>query len=84
MATAVSLSEMPFAWVWAKNEAATGVLCTNEGAPQPSRPFAKPRLARRVPLDNRRVHLSNGHTYQMDSPIGLDLKQAKWALEDTL
>ena len=30
----------------------------------------------------RRVHLSSGHTYQVDSPIGLDLKLTSRALRE--
>ena len=32
--------------------------------------------------DCRRIHLSNEHTYQVNSLIGLDLKLRKRALED--
>ena len=35
-------------------------------------------------LRRRRTHLSSGHTYQVDSPIGLDLKLAKIPPEDAL
>ena len=36
-------------------------------------------LTYQLDTPNKWTHLSNGHTYQMDSLIGLDLKLSKWA-----
>ena len=33
-------------------------------------------------INSRRIHLSSGHTPQVVSPIGLDLKLSKRALEE--
>ena len=44
--------------------------------------FVNLTVAKPLNVLRRRTHLSNGHTYQVDNPIGLDLELLKRALKE--
>ena len=63
----------------------TGRVSVGDVAPlvtpvHPARALKRRQVLGSEPI--RRIHLSSVHTYQAYSPIGLDLKLAKRALED--